>query len=260
MAEEKGFYEIYDHDRLEPGEKAVFERKLYFREKDADLSWCVRMTADELKSLREGSVMQEKAIFKKLGAAMSEWQEQASNTMLLDRAIEYVETRPVEHTSNEWVPTEYGVECSNMVYSMTYRVWEDTSYNHSTKKQEIVGWDLYWSLHYNFPDHARGGGHIAGQDRKRFKDKEALDKYMIGRIAAYAHYFQDLSPPVPKDIAWKFSRNGLLLPGYTVEGQEPPLKEIQAQGEENADSGTDYSKLIRKNAKKDTTPKRGRAR
>ena len=47
--------------------------------------------------------------------------EQAAQTMLLDRAIEYVKTPEVKHTSNEWKRQKDGVwEISNRVYIMRY--------------------------------------------------------------------------------------------------------------------------------------------
>lgn len=121
-----------------------------------------------------------------------------------------------------------------------------------------------WNVYYNFPQHSHGGGHIAGQDRKRFTEKEKLDNYVIGRITAHAHYFTEISPPVPKNLAWKFSRNSQLMPGYTVEGQPPPapMLEVAAPVKETEPSNTiDYSKFIRKNPKKGSrSAKSGNAR
>lgn len=47
-----------------------------------------------------------------------------------------------------------------------------------------------------------------------------MEKYINGRIAAYAHLFTEISPPIPRDQAGRFTVNGVLLPGYTVEAPE----------------------------------------
>ena len=46
------------------------------------------------------------------------------------------------------------------------------------------------------------------------------------RIAAYAHLFQELSPPLPENHAHLFSVNGQLLPGYTVQPHQPSPQEL----------------------------------
>ena len=38
---------------------------------------------------------------------------------------------------------------------------------------------------------------------------------------AFAQYFKEISPPIPQEYAEYFKVNGVLLPGYTIEGQEP---------------------------------------
>jgi len=49
-----------------------------------------------------------------------------------------------------------------------------------------------------------------------------MQKYLNGRIKAHSHLFTEISPPIPKEYAKHFQVNGQLLPGYTVQGQEPP--------------------------------------
>ncbi len=78
---------------------------------------------------------------------------------------------------------------------------------------------------------ANGGrytGSVAGQQRKRFTDKAAMEKYLQGRVKAYAHLFAEISPPIPKEFTHYFSVNGQLLPGYRVAGQEPKLPDRSA--------------------------------
>lgn len=47
-----------------------------------------------------------------------------------------------------------------------------------------------------------------------------MEKYLQGRIAAYAHLFTEISPPIPKEYQKHFCVNGVLLPGYTVENPD----------------------------------------
>ena len=62
---------------------------------------------------------------------------------------------------------------------------------------------------------------ISGIRNKRFTDKAEAQKYIDGRKKAYAKYFQEISPPIPQLYSLYYKVNDVLLPGYTVEGQEP---------------------------------------
>ena len=48
-----------------------------------------------------------------------------------------------------------------------------------------------------------------------------MEKYLAGRIKAYDRLFIETVPPVPKEYAEPFKVNGLLLPGYVIEGEPP---------------------------------------
>jgi hypothetical protein len=140
--------------------------------------------------------------------------------MLIDRAMEYVKTKAIEHTGNVWKPDGYGhgQEISNMVYKMYHYVHEDTKYDRETKQSVPVAWYLTWAVRTQTVEHYSGA--VAGQDRKRFTDKAAMEKYLQGRIKTYSHLFTELSPSIPKEYERYFCVNGQLLPGYRVEGQE----------------------------------------
>lgn len=114
---------------------------------------------------------------------------------------------------------------SNMVYCFSWREYERTEWSRAEQKSIVVAWDLSWSLHFNTtqnPDHSGSGRRLAGQDRKVFKDRAAMEKYLQGRIAAYSHLFSEISPPIPADARKRFCVNGVLLPGYTVDVPAPP--------------------------------------
>lgn len=104
-----------------------------------------------------------------------------------------------------------------MVYAMSWDIWEKTQYNRKTQQVEPVAWIVTWGVWVQqLGRHFRFGEKIAGQDRKRFTDKVAAEKYVQGRIKVYDHLFQEVSPPVPERYVHYFKVNGVLAPGYTV--------------------------------------------
>ena len=228
-------YSSYDHDNLEPASTMRIERRIYFESGKADLSEMVKLPLAELLSLRAESAAAEQEVFDRLKEQAAAWEEQAGRTLFLDKALEYARTLPVTHTANQWeAPDEYRHIRSNMVYQMSYSISENTRYDSAAKKSVPYSWTLRWSLYTNAP-HGNPMEKIAGQDRKVFSSREELDKYLNGRIKAHDHYFTEISPAIPKEYADCFKVNGCLLPGYTIEGEEPakaaalPAQEEAAQ-------------------------------
>lgn len=189
----------------------------------ADLSDLVALTREELKTREQESVTKEEEVYGEIENLISEWERQASETIRLRKTLEYLGVPAVRHTSNQWVKGDYDwYEMSNMVYKMTCRVSESTNWR-SPQRPRPIYWELTWSLVFNTPQNPDYSGHgrqIAGQRQKRFDDKAALEKYLRGRIKAYAHLFTELSPPIPKEHCRRFCVNGLLLPGYAVDSPE----------------------------------------
>lgn len=228
-------YSSYDHDDLEPASTMRIERRIYFESGKADLSEMVKLPLAELLSLRAESAAAEQEVFDRLKEQAAAWEEQAGKTLFLDKALEYARTLPVTHTANQWeAPDEYRHIRSNMVYQMDYSISENTRYDSTAKKSVPYSWTLRWGLYTNAP-HGNQREKIAGQDRKVFANREELDRYLNGRIKAHDHYFTEISPAIPKEYADCFKVNGCLLPGYTIEGEEPaktaelPTQEEAAQ-------------------------------
>ena len=223
-------YSSYDHDDLEPASTMRIERRIYFESGKADLSEAVKLPLAELLSLRAESAAAEQEVFDRLKEQAAAWEEQAGRTLFLDKALEYARTLPVTHTANQWeAPDEYRHIRSNMVYQMDYSISENTRYDSAAQKSVPYSWTLRWSLRTNAPGSYRQAK-IAGQDRKVFASREELDKYLNGRIKAHEHYFTEISPAIPKEYADYFKVNGCLLPGYTIEGEEPAkAAELPAQ-------------------------------
>ena len=228
-------YSFYDHDDLEPASTMRIERRIYFESGKADLSEMVKLPLAELLSLRAESAAAEQEVFDRLKEQAAAWEEQAGRTLFLDKALEYARTLPVTHTANQWeAPDEYRHIRSNMVYQMDYSISENTRYDSAAQKSVPYSWTLRWGLYTNAP-HGNPMEKIAGQERKVFSSREELDKYLNGRIKAHDHYFTEISPAIPKEYADCFKVNGCLLPGYTIEGEEPakaaalPTQEEAAQ-------------------------------
>ena len=227
-------YSSYDHDDLEPASTMRIERRIYFESGKADLSEMVKLPLAELLSLRAESAAAEQEVFDRLKEQATAWEEQAGRTLFLDKALEYARTLPVTHTANQWeAPDEYRHIRSNMVYQMDYSISENTRYDSAAPKSVPYSWTLRWSLRTNAPGSYQQAK-IAGQDRKVFSSREELDKYLNGRIKAHEHYFTEISPAIPKEYADYFKVNGCLLPGYTIEGEEPAKAAALPAQEETA--------------------------
>ena len=223
-------YSSYEHDRLNPADSMKIERKIYFEESKADISGLTALSMEQLQAMREESAAVEQAVFEALQQQAAAWEAQAGKTLVIDKAIEYARTPAVKHTSNEWEVTDYGHHLmSNRVYQMRYHISENTRYDREKEQSIPYSWTLTWSVRTNSPD-GYGQAKIAGQDRKVFADKAAMEKYLNGRIKAYANLFTEISPSIPQEYADHFKVNGQLLPGYTIEGErrpEQPAKQEQ---------------------------------
>lgn len=204
-----------------PGVELKISAYVYHDKNNPKTAELIAHSMEELKQLEQASITAEKTVIERIEELIEQWHKQAGETVTIRKAMEYLKIGPVEHTANQWTDKEYDThEISNMVYKMTWRVYERTEWNRATQRSEIKGWELRWSVCFNTvynPDDTRAGRQIAGQDSKVFKDKMAMEKYLQGRIAAYAHLFTEISPPIPEGEEGRFSVNGVLLPGYAKE-------------------------------------------
>ena len=213
-------YTSYDFDSLDASHKMKIDRTVYFDTAAEEIAPLTALPLTELQQMRQESTDAEQTIYEALREQAKAWEEQAGRSALLRKAIEYVMTPPVKHTSNKWEKTDYDWHTrSNAVYEMTYHVYENTRYDREQQKSVPYSWSLTWSVRTHGPDNGRNVK-IAGQERKTYSDKTAMEKYLAGRIKAYDHLFTEISPVIPKEYAQQFKVNGQLLPGYTVEGEE----------------------------------------
>lgn len=220
------YYGVFDYDdELTPGSELKIGHTVVhdYYDNQIDLTPFISLGTEKIMKARKQSIEAEKMIFAKIRASVREWEQQAAITKTYDRTLGYLHTHKVSHTANRWEHSDYydRDSISNMVYQMNVSVWEDTKYDRTTTHESIpVAWYVTWNVRTNSPKD-RHNQEIVGQVKKRYTDKAAAMKYIEGRKKAYAHLFTEISPPVPPDYAHIFKVNGVLLPGYTVEGQEP---------------------------------------
>ena len=242
-----GYYSVNDFDFLEEGEKLRLEHDLRFQPNDKILLPLVNASDFDLYELRALAVSGEKKVFEQLKELAEVWEQKAALTMLIDRALSYKRVPQVEHTSNQWQQSHYRDTeiISNMVYKMSVSLHEDNHYDNDTGQFVSDAWIVTWGVSLNTPDEYRTKK-IAGQDRKRFSDKDAALKYIDGRKKAYAHLFTEISPPIPERYADRFSKNGLLLPGYVVDGKPVLRTDVKAADFLSALSDGDFMPDVKK--------------
>lgn len=216
--EETAFYEVFKNERMTQGDSLAVSSSVSYE--NADISVLAGQPAAALQALRDDSADSENIIFRIVQTAVAQWEKQAATTQRLDRALEYVKTPPVQHTANQWQDEPDGIRrISNTVYTMFCKLREDAKWDVWKGSNPLkVKWRAEWGVYLNKPV-KKGVGCIAGQERS-FDTKAAAEKYLQGRAAAYAELFTDVAPPIPKEHAQHFMINGLLLPGYSIEGQE----------------------------------------
>lgn len=233
---ENSFYTAYGNwaDKLVEGASLKLEHHIEYekyRKDIPELMAIVNLSVPELKRIREASAKLEQEIFKKAQGVIKEWEEQAAQTLLFDKALEYAHTPQVKHTSNKWVQQKDGSwEISNLVYKMCYHIWEDAD---GDKKGT---WLVTWALGVNRPNRPptekynfNGDPIIAEQRKKRYDTFDAAQRYIQGRFDQYVGLFRELRPPVPHDHRSHFYINGCLLPDYTIappEQAKPDLKAV----------------------------------
>ena len=209
----------YTH--LNPGVELEVSEHIYSSRGRVNVPNLVTLPMVDIIRLEQESTKKEQAIYDRLLDVVKEWREQAGQTVDLRQAQQYLRTPATSHTANQWQAKEYGWhELSNMVYKFTWRVYERTAWNRKAGKSVTEAWELSWCLTFNTPqepDFTGSGRQIAGQERKVFKNPADMEKYLQGRIKAYAHLFTEISPPIPAEHKKRFCVNGVLLPGYTVE-------------------------------------------
>jgi hypothetical protein len=146
MSDKDSFYYLNAYqDGITPGQQVTIQHRISFNDWRAGphIAPLVGLAGEEIMRRKEASIALEKDLYAQLKKLAEAWDEQAAQTMLLERALEYVHTPEVAHTSNEWKEGENGVwEISNRTYIMRYRI----SYEKAADSYLVS-----WGIVYNAP-------------------------------------------------------------------------------------------------------------
>ena len=178
-------YHSYCSDQLSLGEKIRIDHYVADR---VDITPLIVMGIDGVVAMREESVGNEQKAFDNVISAAKQWEHHAAVTQAIDQALKYLRMPEVPHTYNQWEKSEsyrFSEEISNRVYMMYCSIWENTRDDRVTKQSVPVAWYVSWNVIVNSPLQGYREK-IAGQNNKRFTDKDAALKYLEGRKKAYA--------------------------------------------------------------------------
>lgn len=220
---EKTFYDISSSSTmLREGSYLTVQRSLNYRGERADFTPFLDVPIKELEQRLKASKAEERKIYDQLQEAAKAWDEHGAQTLLLQKAIEYLKVPEVQHTANEWKQKKDGSwEISNLVYKMTFSIVKTGD-----------EWKLSWELSYTAPGLSVGYWEYTRSPRqrieyegsKKYKTLEGAQKYIQSRFDRYAEYFETLSPRIPKEAKPLFSVNGQLLQGYGI------MRQVKKEG------------------------------
>lgn len=279
MAEKKQKFPFcepgYDNSSLHPGRSITVCRSWNYRGERADFTPFLNVPVKELEQRLKESEEEEKKLFGALKKLSEAWDKHGAQTLLLQKAIEYVKVPEVKHTGNEWKKRKDGSwEISNLTYRMTFSI-------------EKAGpeWKLAWELSYMAPGLGYGyweysrspKNRVEYEGCKKYKTMDGAQKYVQSKFDQYAECFSELCPPVPEKAKPLFSVNGQLLPAYKLKksiAEEPMEKTVsklldclgdediglqktaEPVGEEKADKAKTSETRKKQAHKKKSTPER----
>ena len=220
---EKTFYDVNSSSTmLREGSYLTLQRSLNYRGERADFTPFLGAPLKELEQRLKASKAEEREIYDQLQEAAKAWDEHGAQTLLLQKAIEYLKVPEVQHTANEWKQQKDGSwEISNLVYKMTFNVVKTGD-----------EWKLSWELSYTAPGLSVGYWEYSRSPRqrieyegsKKYKTLEGAQKYIQSKFDQYADRFETLSPRIPKEAKPLFSVNGQLLQGYGI------MRQVKKEG------------------------------
>lgn len=241
-------YETYSNSRIIHGTNIEIDHSVYYKG-NCDISDLIQMSAKDVERFRNKSIANENKAYEKILQALAEWEKEALITQRHNRALNYLNTPTVEHTSNKWVDAKYDYkERSNMVYFMQYRIYKRQG------RYGVLKWDVAWNVRTQ-----RAPGQAAlvlGGQEKTYSSEEAAQKYINNRIAEYDHLFTEISPVIPDIYIYIFSVNGVLLPGYTTVSMQKEMNEKKPsiKGQLNELKGQNDNKAKTEPVKKKSAP------
>lgn len=214
----------YSQNDLQHGRSIVVGRSWRYEGEKADFKPFLGVPIKELEQRLKDSQAEEKKVFEAIKKAVEAWDEHGAQTLLLQKAIEYLKVPVVTHTSNEWKKQKDGSwEISNLVYKMTFSI-----------TRSGMDWKLVWEVSYMAPGLQVGyrGYERTPRERidyegsKKYKTMDGAQKYVQLKFDQYSSYFRELSPPVPVEAKNLFCVNGQLLQGYKLARPKVKEKEV----------------------------------
>ena len=106
MKIDHGDYDVYNNSRIIHGTNIEIDYSVYYK-RDCDISDLIQMSAKDVERFRNKSIANENKAYEKVLQALSEWEKEALITQRHNRALNYLNTPPIEHTSNKWVDAKY---------------------------------------------------------------------------------------------------------------------------------------------------------
>lgn len=226
--DKKACYEISTYTgQLRAGGEIEVVRTMAYRGENANFKPFLAVPHKELEQRLKESMAAEKKIYDELQKLIGSWEVHGAETLLLEKAIEYLKTEQVKNTSNIWQQNDDGTwEISNLVYRMTFKIVKSGD-----------EWKLSWELQFTAPGkpsvqyysyYDRGPKkRIEYEGSKKYKTLVGAQNYIQSKFDQYAHYFEVLSPPIPESVKSLFCVNGQLLQGYSVARPEAKNKEVK---------------------------------
>ena len=221
----KSFYEISSVDGyLREGAYLEVRQQINYRGDRADFKPFLNVPIKELEKQLKASQAAEKKVFEELKKAITAWDEHGAQTLLLQKAIEYLRAPEVTHTGNVWRQRKDGSwEISNLVYKMTFQIVKCGN-----------EWKLAWELSYMAPGLSQGywgytrtpRERIEYEGSKKYKTLDGARKYIQSKFDQYGSYFESLSPPIPAEAKGLFCVNGQLLQAYSLMPPTPQKEKI----------------------------------
>jgi len=232
MAKKETFFTVSGWGVYNPGSSFHLEQRIAFSYSTAKkfLDPLLSQDRKDLEQQKKESEAKEKAVYADIQKLCKTWENHASQTLLLTRAMEYLDTKTVKHTKNQWKEAKDGTwEISNLVYKMRFKI------SKTAKQGELC---LEWSVVYNIPDQPKSYWYsynrynnpwgadiyIVKPEKRTYTSLDSAQKFIQARFDEYVSFFTELSPPVPHECQKMFSVNGCLLPGYKA---APPEKTEQ---------------------------------
>lgn len=204
----------YSQNDLHYGHSITVGRLWRYQGDKANFKPFLGVPIKELEQRLKNSQAEEKKVFEAIKRAVEAWDEHGAQTLLLQKAIEYVKVPEVKHTGNEWKKRKDGSwEISNLTYRMTFSI-------EKAGPEWKLAWELFYmapGLGYGYWEYSRSPkNRIEYEGSKKYKTMDGAQKYVQSKFDQYAECFSELCPPVPEEAKPLFSVNGQLLPAYKL--------------------------------------------